>query len=94
MSSVFTKIIEGSLPCYKLFENDKIISFLTIEPIQLGHALVIPKAEIDHWLDVDDETYLEVHRQAKVIGKAIQLATNSPRVAQAVVNKCLTFIFT
>ena len=85
MSSVFTKIIEGSLPCYKLFENDKIMSFLTIEPIQLGHALVIPKTEIDHWLDVDDETYLEVHRQAKVIGKAIQQATNSPRVAQAVV---------
>ena len=85
MSSVFTKIIEVTLPSYKLFENEKIISFLTIEPIQKGHALVVPKTEIDHWLDVDDDTYLEVHRQAKVIGKAIQKVTDSPRIAQAVV---------
>jgi len=85
MSSIFTKIINGELPCYKLLENDLIISFLTIAPIQLGHSLIIPKKEIDHWIDVDDDSYFEVYRQAKVIGSAIHKATNSTRVAQGVV---------
>ena len=85
MSSIFTKIIKGELPCYKILENDLVISFLTIAPIQLGHALVIPKKEIDHWLDVDNESYFEVYRQAKTIGTAIQKATNSPRVAKGVI---------
>ena len=66
-------------------ENDLIISFLSIAPIQLGHTLIIPKQEIDHWIDVDDESYFEVYRQAKVVGTAIHKATNSPRVAQGVV---------
>ena len=85
MSSVFTKIINNELPAYKIFENDKIISFLTIEPIQLGHCLVIPKTETDHWMDVQDDEYLEVYKQAKVIARAIRSATGSSRVAQAVV---------
>ena len=85
MSSIFTKIIHGELPCYKILENDLIISFLTIEPIQLGHSLIIPKKETDHWIDVDDDSYFEVYRQAKIIGLAIQKATNSPRIAQGVV---------
>lgn len=85
MSSVFTKIINNELPAYRIFENDKVISFLTIEPIQLGHCLVIPKTEVDHWMDTDDQEYLEVYKQAKVIARAIQQATGSTRVAQAVV---------
>jgi histidine triad (HIT) family protein len=85
MSSVFTKIINNELPAYKIFENDKIISILTIEPIHLGHCLVIPKTEVDHWMDVQDDEYLEVYKQAKVIARAIQSATGSTRVAQAVV---------
>lgn len=85
MSSVFTKIINNELPAYRIFENDKIISFLTIEPIQLGHCLVIPKTEVDHWMDVNDEEYEEVYKQAKVIANAIKKATGSKRVAQAVV---------
>jgi len=85
MSSIFTKIINNELPAYRIFENDKVISFLTIEPIQLGHTLVIPKTEIDHWMDVSEEEYTEVYKQAKVIAKAIQKATGSTRVAQAVV---------
>ena len=85
MSSVFTKIINNELPAFRIFENDKVISFLTIEPINLGHTLVIPKTEVDHWMDVGDDEYFEVYRQARIIAKAIQKATDSPRVAQAVV---------
>ena len=85
MSSVFTKIINNELPAFRIFENDKVISFLTIEPINLGHTLVIPKTEIDHWMDVKDEEYFEVYKQARIIAKAIQKSTDSPRVAQAVV---------
>ena len=85
MSSIFTKIINNELPAFRVFENDQIISFLTIEPIHLGHTLVIPKTEVDHWMDVHDDEDLEVYKQAKVIAKAIKQATGSTRVAQAVV---------
>lgn len=85
MSSVFTKIINNELPAFRIFENDKVISFLTIEPINLGHTLVIPKTEVDHWMDVGDDEYFEVYKQARIIAKAIKKATDSPRVAQAVV---------
>jgi len=85
MSSVFTKIINNELPAYRVFENDQVISFLTIEPINLGHCLVVPKTEVDHWMDVSDNEYFEVYKQAKIIGKAIKSATGSTRVAQAVV---------
>ena len=85
MSSVFTKIINNELPAYRIFENEKVISFLTIEPIQLGHCLVVPKTEIDHWMDVPEDEYREVYQQAKRIACAIKKATGSTRVAQAVV---------
>jgi len=80
MSTIFTKIINGELPSYKIFENELIISFLTIEPTQLGHSLVVPKLEIDHWLDVKEPYYSEVFKYGKIIGEAIQLATKAPRV--------------
>ena len=85
MTSIFTQIINGQLPAYRIFENHLIISFLTIEPIHPGHTLVIPKTEVDHWMDVQESEYEEVYKQAKKIGKAIQKVTQSTRVAQAVV---------
>ena len=85
MSSIFTKIINNELPAYRIFENDKVISFLTIEPIHPGHTLIIPKTEVDHWMNVPEDEYKEVYFQAQKIGKAIQKVTNSTRVAQAVV---------
>lgn len=80
MSSVFTKIIKGELPCYKIYEDDLTISILTIAPIQLGHTLVIPKEEIDHYLDVPEPAYLRVFQNAQKIGKAIHKATGCTRV--------------
>ena len=55
MSSIFTKIINGQLPSYKIHEDNLTISILTIAPIQLGHTLIIPKTEVNHWIDVNDE---------------------------------------
>jgi len=82
--SVFTKIIQGELPCYKIHEDDLTFSFLALDQVNLGHVLVIPKQEINHWLDVPQETFLRVHSNAQKIGKAIMKATNCPRVGTIV----------
>lgn len=84
MSSVFTKIINGELPCYKLYEDELVLSFLAVPPNQLGHALVIPKAEIDHIIDVPRETYMRVMEVGQLIGKAIHKAAGSKRVCYMV----------
>lgn len=80
MASVFTKIINGELPCYKIFEDELTIAILTIEPIHLGHTLVIPKQEVNHWFDVPEGAYLQVQKNAQKIGRAIQKATSCARV--------------
>ena len=84
MASVFTKIISGELPCYKIYEDDKIISFLSIDPVNLGHTLVVCKEEVNHWTEVPAETYAHLHKVSQKIGKAILKATGSPRVGQIV----------
>lgn len=85
MASVFTKIISGELPSYKLMEDDLTISILTIEPIHLGHSLVIPKQEVNHWFDVPKDAYLQVALNAQKLAKAIQKATHCPRVLTAAI---------
>jgi len=84
MASIFTQIIEGKLPCYKLFENEFVISFLTIDPIQLGHSLVVPKIEVNHIIDVEEPYYLEVFKAAKPISRAIFRATGCKRIGSLV----------
>lgn len=54
MSSIFTKIVKGEIPCYKVAESDKFLAFLDVNPLQKGHVLVIPKIEIDYIFDIDD----------------------------------------
>lgn len=80
MASVFTKIINGELPCYKIFEDDLTLSFLALEQVTEGHTLVIPKMEVDHWLDVPEEIYLKVHANSQKIGKAVKEFTKAPRI--------------
>lgn len=84
MASVFTKIINGELPSYKIFEDEKTISILTIDPISLGHTLVIPKLEVNHWFDVPADIYTQVGLNAQRIAKAIIKATDCPRVGTIV----------
>ncbi len=83
--SVFTKIIQGEAPCYKIYEDELTFSFLALDQINPGHTLVIPKREINHWVDVPEIDYLRVHQNALKIGNAIHLATKSKRVLTATV---------
>jgi histidine triad (HIT) family protein len=85
VASVFTKIINGELPSYKLLEDELTISILTIEPIQLGHTLVIPKSEINHWFDVPQEVMTKIQFNAARLGKALRLATGAPRILTAAI---------
>lgn len=69
MSSVFTKIINGEIPCYKIYEDDQTLAFLDINPESKGHTLVIPKTEVDKLYDLDDETYNHLMQVCKKISK-------------------------
>ena len=82
--SIFTKIIAGELPCYKIHEDDKTFSFLAIPPNQLGHTLVVPKKEIDHFIDVPEEIYLQVMKNAYKISQAIFKAVDCKRIGSMV----------
>jgi histidine triad (HIT) family protein len=84
MASVFTKIINGELPCYKIYEDGRVLSFLALDQVNLGHTLVICKEEINHWTEVPTETYSHLHQVSQKIGKAILKASGSPRVGQMV----------
>ena len=69
MSSVFTKIIRGELPCYKIYEDDKTLAFLDIEPEAPGHTLVVPKVEVDRIYDLSDEDYQAVMATVKKLSR-------------------------
>ncbi len=84
MSSLFTKIIKGEIPTYKIYENDRVFVFLDIYPISLGHTLIISKTEIDQWTDLPLEDYLAIQTVAQKIGNAIKKATNCKRIGQIV----------
>lgn len=84
MASIFTKIINGELPCYKIHEDDLTLSFLALDQVNLGHCLVIPKMEVNHWFDVPPEIYTRVGLNAQKVAKAIKKATDCPRVGTMV----------
>lgn len=72
MPSVFTKIINGEIPCYKIYEDDKTIAFLDIHPETKGHTLVIPRKEVDKIYDLDDEDYEALMRTVKKLSKHME----------------------
>lgn len=80
MASIFTKIIAGEIPSYKVFEDELTFAFLDIMPIQPGHTLVVPKTEVDYFLDVPEPYYSAVFKTAQHVGKAIHKATQCKRV--------------
>lgn len=79
MSTIFTKIIEGDIPCHKVVETDDHIAFLDINPIAEGHTLVVPKKEIDYFFDLPDELMQSTMSVAKHIAHAIDEALNPLR---------------
>ena len=70
--SVFTKIINGDIPCYKIYEDDKTFAFLDIHPESKGHTLVIPKKEVDKIYDLEDEDYQALMATAKKLSKHME----------------------
>lgn len=84
MASIFTRIIQGEIPCYKVAEDDKYFAFLDINPVAKGHTLVIPKVEIDNLFDLDDDTLAGLTLFAKQIARKIQDYTQCKKVAMVV----------
>ncbi|MGP1514501.1 MAG: HIT family protein [Bacteroidales bacterium] len=85
MASIFSKIIVGEIPSYKVAENDKFYAFLDISPLQKGHTLVVPKKEEDYIFNISDEDIKEYICFAKRIAKAIKLAYPCIKVGMAVI---------
>ncbi|WP_350286418.1 HIT family protein [uncultured Croceitalea sp.] len=85
MSSIFTKIIDGEIPCYKIAEDDDFFAFLDINPNAKGHTLCIPKKEVDKLLDLDETTYTGLMAFSRKVGKAIEAAIDCKRVGLTVI---------
>lgn len=84
MPSLFTKIIRGEIPSYKILEDEHAFAFLDINPIHGGHTLVVPKAEHDHFFHVRDPHYTAVFKMAQRLAPVIQQVTGCERVGLAV----------
>jgi histidine triad (HIT) family protein len=85
MATLFTKIIRGELPSYKVYEDEDCFAFLDIRPIRGGHTLIVPRQETDHFTEVPEPAYSAVFKAAQPLGEAIRKATGAPRVGLAVV---------
>lgn len=80
MATLFTKIINGELPCYKIFEDSLTFAFLDIHPVNPGHVLIVPKIEVDQIWQVPEPYYTKLFENSKVIAAAISKSTNCIRV--------------
>ncbi|SDM80736.1 HIT family protein [Siphonobacter aquaeclarae] len=85
MPSIFTRIIQGEIPCHKVAEDDRYLAFLDISPLTEGHTLVIPKKEVDYVFDLDDATLSGLILFAKKIAPAIQKACPCVRLGVSVI---------
>ena len=83
--TIFTRIIKGEIPCYKIAEDDRFFAFLDINPITKGHTLVIPKEEKDYIFDLDDKTLSDMMLFSKRIAKAIEKSVSCVRIGIAVI---------
>ena len=85
MATIFSRIVAGEIPSYKVAENDKFYAFLDINPLVKGHTLVIPKQEVDYIFDLSDEDLAEMQVFAKKVAAAIKSAFPCIKVGQAVI---------
>jgi histidine triad (HIT) family protein len=85
MSSIFSRIVDGEIPSYKIAEDENYLAFLDINPLAKGHTLVIPKKEIDNLFDLDDELYQGLCLFAKNVAKAIEKCMPCKKVGVAVI---------
>ena len=84
MATIFTKIINGEIPCYKIAEDDRYFAFLDISPMTKGHTLVVPKIEDDYIFNLDEDTYAGLMLFAKRVAHAVEAAIPCKRVGVAV----------
>ena len=84
MASIFSKIIAGDIPCYKIAENDDFIAFLDVFPLKKGHTLVVPKKEVDYIFNLDQETYSGLMNFSKQVAVAIKQAVPCNRISVGV----------
>jgi histidine triad (HIT) family protein len=85
MASIFSRIISGEIPCYKIAEDEHFIAFLDVNPVAEGHTLVVPKKEVDYIFDLDTETYQNLFLFAQKIAKAIHRAVPCRKVGVSVI---------
>ncbi|MFZ4632871.1 MAG: HIT family protein [Saprospiraceae bacterium] len=85
MATLFTRIVNGEIPCYKIAETDRFLAFLDIRPMAKGHTLCIPKQEIDYLFDIDDEQLGGLMVFSKKVAKAIKAVVPCKRIGVAVV---------
>ncbi|ASV30489.1 HIT family protein [Maribacter cobaltidurans] len=85
MATIFTKIINGEIPCYKIAEDENYLAFLDINPNAKGHTLCIPKVEVDKILDLDEKTYMGLMAFSRKVGKAVEKAVDCKRVGLTVI---------
>ncbi|HEX6254341.1 MAG TPA: HIT family protein [Euzebyales bacterium] len=80
MPSVFTRIIEGELPGRFVHRDERCVAFLSINPLRPGHVLVVPRVEVEHWVDLDAEEWLHLNQVAQRLGRALQRAYDPVKV--------------
>lgn len=85
MASIFSKIVAGEIPCYKIAETNDFLAFLDVFPLRKGHTLVIPKKEVDYIFDLDDETFAGLQMFSKIVAKAVEKAIPCKRIGTAVI---------
>lgn len=85
MASIFSRIIAGEIPCYKIAEDDRHFAFLDINPVNPGHVLVVPKREVSYIFDLSDEEYLALELFAKRVAEGMKEAVDCKRIGVAVI---------
>ncbi|WP_418264703.1 HIT family protein [Flavobacterium faecale] len=85
MSSIFSKIVKGDIPCYKIAEDENYLAFLDVNPNAKGHTLCIPKLEVDKLFDLDEEQYMGLMRFARKVALAIEKTVPCNRVGVSVI---------
>ena len=85
MATLFTRIMQGEIPCHKIAENDKFIAFLDITPVAKGHTLVVPKMEVDYFFDLNSDLLAEINLFAKEVASKLQRTIPCRRIGVAII---------
>jgi histidine triad (HIT) family protein len=85
MPTIFTRIVKGEIPCYRIAETEDFLAFLDVNPLAMGHTLVIPKKEEDYLFDLDDDAFIQLHLFAKKVATQLKSKVECKRIGVAVI---------